>query len=47
MSALRLLALALLGVDADSGSAISPAFKWAQSPDNIHIFVKFAHKVKN
>jgi len=26
-------------------ASISPAFKWAQSPEDIHIYVKFAHKI--
>eukprot|EP00954_Amorphochlora_amoebiformis_P005405 426337-Amorphochlora_amoeboformis.AAC.1 len=33
-----------LALSAGAGS-IKPAFKWAQSPSDIHIYAKFAHKV--
>eukprot|EP00471_Norrisiella_sphaerica_P006365 CAMPEP_0184483008 /NCGR_PEP_ID=MMETSP0113_2-20130426/4614_1 /TAXON_ID=91329 /ORGANISM="Norrisiella sphaerica, Strain BC52" /LENGTH=506 /DNA_ID=CAMNT_0026863127 /DNA_START=348 /DNA_END=1868 /DNA_ORIENTATION=- len=32
------------GIQAEIHS-ISPAFKWAQSPDDVHLYIKFAHKI--
>jgi len=44
-----LLVASLLGssVNAEGNSkhSILPAFKWAQSPDDVHLYIKFAHKI--